>query len=1214
MRKGITSKKEERAIVFTKEIFGMGLLLFSVLSLLCVLTGDAVFYTLGKSVQGFFMGTFGYYTFYVLFGFIVFGLKMVIGRPVFSDDARRVVLRLGTLAYAIMAIIQIATKYSRELNFSQFFSLTYGGGALNLSNATPIGALSSIVVFPICRLASRVGGYIFFSLVIVITMLILLKDPISNMANGRGQTRPQKTSTPKTRQVPASRLRRVTGQAREFDGTRAQNAKGGYENAFAQSAEGVNGAQSTTQKKTVRPAYISGEFGIKTKRDYQRQSAAPEVLMGEFAFRNSNGIARSTNGQSTPNYASMYSPFNGGRRSSLSPEAQHILTPPEFNPADLNDTPMRGQAPNDYNRANPRTPNFDRSAAERTTYSPNGGENNGFEDRGFIPRDRQSARRGGLFDQAINREEPRPETRIPNPMDIPGEQEMPRRMRGDAQTYSSSFNSEAKEIPNVEKAYNPLKNQGGFDATEVARNRGSAFQSSQSEQAQDTAPRFGRPSQDMAYRVSRESQNSLFDDNAQENTQNTELADDRQQGLFGERTNERTPRAERNTFENNAFNGTEEDFTAGERGLGRARMGAREDREEPIRFDRVADQNRFDRAAEQNRFDRAVEPTPPTYKETDGSNGSVYVEAPEQPDIFPSGFTMVSAERSRSAESTRSAPKRDDLGTPQRTNVNASILSTPASQVAEALDDEDDDKEHFSIDQMPINYKYRAPSTELLTDEKIDKAALYDEHNRLRQLAMSVVDNFAMRNVKLTLENIEYGMSTTRFEYSIPTSTQLKFITSAQGDIALWLHANGDIRIIPQLPGTSRIGIEVPNNYKTTVRLRGIIKSQQCKELSKKEISITVGKDVMGKPVFLNLTSMPHLLVAGATGTGKSVFLNAMLLSWLYTYSPEDLRIVIVDPKKLEFVDFLGVPHFLFNKIITEAEEAAALLQYMTEEMDRRYTLFRDARVKKIKEYNELAVQNGQKKLPYLVILIDEFADLMMATPQIEKSMTASIKRLAQLARAAGISLIFATQRPSADVISGAIKTNFPARVCFRTSDYTNSQVVLGENGAEKLLGNGDLLYKVTGSAERAQGALVEADEIRAAVDYIQKHNKCYYDKTCLAKIKKTAQQYSGEAQEQPKGQQMSMDIPEGVKLPPAARDIFYRRAIRVFILFKTASKSILQTKLGIGFNRAAKFIDWMEADGFVSYPMDNKQRQVLIDKAMYEQVFNEPFDDDYTK
>ncbi len=1189
MRKGVTSKQQERAMLFTKEVFGMGLLLFSVLSLLCVLTGDSVFYTLGKGVQGFFMGAFGYYSFYVIFGFIVFGLKLVIGRPIFSDDARHFILRLGALAFSVMAIIQIATRYSRALNYSEFFSLCYGGGVLNLSNSTPLGALSSIVIFPLCKLASSVGAYIFFALAIIITVLLLVKSANLNRPVSRSERPKTKPASHNVRKLPASRLHRVTNQTKQFDGSRAREVQGEFETPSAsyRESQAVNGANAG-QKRSSRPAYISGDFGIKSKRDYQRPSAPPDLLMGDFEFNNSKTPKKSTG---NPSYSSTYSPFNGGRRSSLSPEAQHILTPPEFNPADLNDTPMRGAPPRDYgNRGFNRAPAYDKSASEQRSYSTNRDNDvNDYLDRRFSNQDRQAGQgRRGLFDNTIEREDNRPETRIPNPMDIPGEQEIPRAMRGDAQTYSTSYNSEAKEIPNVEKAYNPLKNQGVFDATQVARNRGIARQTTDSEQT-DATPRFARPSADRPYgasRFSREPQSESYD-----------------QPINNESSVEQV-KGQQSMFDENNFESERPSYTRSRTSAPRTRA------DNALAFDGATD-NSVEK-------ETPKEVAPPTYKESDGSQGSVYVEAPPSNDVFPEAFTVATAERTRPARAetpARATSRTNDYDGLSRTNVNADILSNATASKAQAVsEDDDDDKEHGSIDQMPFNYKYRAPSTELLADEKIDKAALYDEHNRLRQLAMSVVENFAMRNVKLTLENIEYGMTITRFEYSIPTSTQLKLITSAQGDIALWLHAKGDIRIIPQLPGTSRIGIEVPNEYTTTVRLRNILKSPQCKELSKKEISITVGKDVMGKPVFLNLTSMPHLLIAGATGTGKSVFLNSMLLSWLYTYSPEDLRIVIVDPKQLEFVDFLGVPHLLFNKVITEAEEAAALLQYMTEEMDRRYTLFRDARVKKIKEYNDLAVQNGQRKLPYLVVLIDEFADLMMATPQVEKSMTASIKRLAQLARAAGISLIFATQRPSADVISGAIKTNFTARICFKTSDYTNSQVVLGENGAEKLLGKGDLIYKVTGASERAQGALVESEEIRAAVEYIQKHNKCYYDKTCLANIKKNAKQYNGEAQEMAKGQQMSMEIVDGANLPPAARDVFYRRAVRVVILFKTASKSILQTKIGIGFNRAAKFIDWMEADGFVSYPMDNKQRQILIDRATYEQVFNEPFNEDYTK
>lgn len=1087
MSKGVKSKQTEKTSGFMKEIFGMALLLFSVLALLCLITGDVIFYKLGAGVRGFFLGHFGYFSFVLLGSVVLLGLRLLLDRSVLSKKVKRAVALSCLFIFSVLAIIQTAISFDANLTFSQNFSAANGGYAKDFSTTTLLGGTAYLLIAPITAVSSKVGCYILFALLGVIAALLLFKKPLQDaLSANKTPDAKKKIKKEKT----AERKKKADADFLKSDGFQKQS------NEEAEVYE-------PSAPVYRRPYFMEdmGDFGMKTKRDYNKESKRVDIFEGDFYFKNGEKGKVPTN----QTYSKRY-------RDDLSADANYILTPPPLSLDDIGQSPMKANNPSVRNDQEKRTAQgYDERAISSSVYTPFNKE--AADERPKRTGGYEPESRGGLFDNFDKDSLKRTPSRAA---------EYPKR---------ETYPQDVTERLAVDRGKRKEPSAGLGDAISGFKN----------ETFGDAVIGPDMPNQSKVYNPSDSSFGTLRSDEALKKTN--------------------VP-----------------DMTGRSKDVERAAQ--------PL-FGRVEE---FNRSAAPTRNSGAFEsPTAQSSVKTED-------EAPKRP-------------TSRSLRGERVAPNNAEASQPAA--ATAGFKSSTMNAISSLEESTDPNEGYASIEDMPINYRYKKPSIDLLENIYVDDAKVLEERSRLRDLAELVETNFSKRGFSVRLENIVYGMTITRFEYSIPTETSVKIFTQNQGDLAVWLHAKGDIRILAPIPGTSKIGIEVPNNVSTKVGLKELVCSQQFKRLKKDGIYIPAGKNVMAEPVFLNLTDMPHLLVAGATGTGKSVFLNAMLTSLLYTYSPEELRIVIVDPKQLEFVNFEGIPHLLFNKIITQAEEAAALLNYLVKEMENRYTLFAKTRVKKISQYNESIDSRTTKKLPYIIVLIDEFADLMMQNPMAKKDMDQSITRLAQLARAAGISLVFATQRPTTDVIDGTIKNNFPARICFKTADYTNSQVVIGENGAEKLLGKGDLLYKTNGPTERAQGALVEDAEILRVVSYVTQNNESYYDKNLLEYINKMAKTY-GQSQSAEKEGQISMDLGESGN--PADMPVVYRRAVRLVITQNNTSKSMLQTKLGVGYNKAARIIDWMETQGFISCVLDNKQREIRIDRATYEQVFNEPFNEDYTK
>lgn len=475
---------------------------------------------------------------------------------------------------------------------------------------------------------------------------------------------------------------------------------------------------------------------------------------------------------------------------------------------------------------------------------------------------------------------------------------------------------------------------------------------------------------------------------------------------------------------------------------------------------------------------------------------------------------------------------------------------------------------------------YDTPPVTLLKQET--RVSNEDVSEELKGNAARLVDTLRSFGVETRITNICRGPAVTRYELQPSAGVKISRITSLSDDIALNL-ASAGVRIEAPIPNKSAVGIEVPNKTVSVVHLREIVDSDEFRS-AKSKVTMALGRDIAGNIIVSDIAKMPHMLIAGATGSGKSVCINTIIMSILYKASPDEVKFLMVDPKVVELGIYNGIPHLLVP-VVTDPGKAAGALNWAVTEMLGRYRRFADNNVRDIKGYNNYARAEGIEPMPQIVIIIDELSDLMMAAP---KDVEDAVCRLAQMARAAGMHLVIATQRPSVDVITGVIKANIPSRIAFAVSSQIDSRTILDMGGAEKLLGRGDMLFLPMGESKpiRVQGCFVSDAEVEAVTDYIKKGSDHDYDEEILDEIEKQSI----------KGKEKAEDS-------AGDADAMLPQAIECVIEAGSASTSLLQRRLKLGYSRAARIIDQMESRGIVG-PLDgSKPRQVLMTKLQWEKM-----------
>ncbi len=456
---------------------------------------------------------------------------------------------------------------------------------------------------------------------------------------------------------------------------------------------------------------------------------------------------------------------------------------------------------------------------------------------------------------------------------------------------------------------------------------------------------------------------------------------------------------------------------------------------------------------------------------------------------------------------------------------------------------------------------FRLPPLDLLEDPP--PTLRRESREELLKRAELLEQKLADFGVRGRVAEICPGPVITVYEYEPAPGVKINKIASLADDLALGLKA-ASVRIVAPIPGKSAVGIEVANREREIVYLKEILASEVFRK-SRSKLTLALGKDISGRPVIADLAKMPHLLIAGATGTGKSVCLHAMLTSFLYKATPEEVRFLLIDPKRIELSVYEGIPHLLYP-VVLEPKTATQALKWAVAEMERRYQLLEEARARNLESYN----LEAEEKLPYLVIVVDELADLMVVS---SKEVETSLTRLAQMARASGIHLLLATQRPSVDVLTGIIKANFPARISFQVSSRTDSRTILDTGGAERLLGAGDMLFLPPGTSKlkRIHGAYISEKEVKRVVEYWQAQGEPEYQLELASESQETSSELEEEVDE------------------------LYEQAVELVIRTGQASISMLQRRLRVGYNRAARMIERMEKEGIVGPSDGVRPRPVLV-------------------
>jgi len=503
---------------------------------------------------------------------------------------------------------------------------------------------------------------------------------------------------------------------------------------------------------------------------------------------------------------------------------------------------------------------------------------------------------------------------------------------------------------------------------------------------------------------------------------------------------------------------------------------------------------------------------------------------------------------------------------------NTSSTQKEEVQKIKSVKNEEDSRDSIIItDYIEDDKEYNLPPLSLLRKNSGKQRGFCEKE--LLDNAQTLENTLKSFGLEAKVIQVNCGPTITRFEIQPSPGIKVSRIMSLADDIALSLAAS-DVRIEAPIPGKAAVGIEVPNKKKSLVLMRDVLESTDFVK-SPSKLSIALGMDIDGNPKVADLTEMPHLLIAGATGSGKSVCIKTIISSILFKAHPNEVKLMMIDPKVVELAIFDGIPHLL-TPVVTDAKKAAAALSWMVGEMERRYQLFAEEGVRDIARYNELY---NDKPMPKIVVIIDELADLMMVAP---RDVEDCICRLAQMARAAGIHLVVATQRPSVDVITGLIKANIPSRISFAVSSQVDSRTILDISGAEKLLGKGDMLFYPVGAPKpvRIQGAYITEEEVEKLINYCKKQKEPAYEKNLS-------------------------DFNEvGVDKSHEETDELFEEAVKVVLDSGQASISMLQRRLRIGYARAARLIDEMEQRGIVGGYEGTKPREILISKEHYEKYF----------
>lgn len=1127
--RGEDNRKKDKNVI-TRETIGMTLLLFSTILLVITIIGKYIFGEIGVAITAFLMGLFGFFIYPLLASLIYFSVVLVSGKSFISA---KWVARAAAVVCSVFLIVHLATSARFCGNgYGAYLSGCWNAPFEGVGNSTGGGAVFGLVVYPVRFLLSQIGSYVLFSLLLLVSVFFFLyATPIGKAVAHKVRTQKQNGESERGKEVSAPADIRPSG-IREYPG-----------------------AVAFDDLEPPVPQYNANEYG---SRGAQYNAA-------------NNIVGGAPNG--TPRYDAPY----GGRNAAQQPYRTNY--PPQQPPVYAEEKPAEQPAEQPYTptgrdilfSSDPASNYrnnliFNRESAFNSQPRKSTVNRNAEGQRAQTPAETQTTANSGaaVYERAVERTPQSYETAYKEQAETP-RPAMPRKIVEQKPAQSGGYSLRAEELnyPQVpsykapDLPAEPSAEPRDFYANDVPYEE---FSSAPHIDDVPDEPVLENPADDFV-EPEIPAQRKVKRASAVPEPEPTEdvLPERSVRDLFAEPDSSQSTAAD-------GFGGETlgRDFGRGE-DVGREQFDARDGlgggRTVGFGDTNVFGGTEFLDRSERTPSDRGGRLSPDE-EDPMQSRAEQALRGRSSADLFDDdddGF--IEEDLGRSLDPVPSAPKERE--------IVHEIPDAPAPKP----------KKHV--------YKaYRYPSMDLF--RQYDDAVKMPPEEIDRNSAI-IVETLAGFRVDAEIIKVTVGPSVTRYDIDIPRNISVRSVIKHDEEIAMRLHARDGVNIYSNSE-VGLISIEVPNSVRAVVGIRSVMESEEYRNSKLGALMFAIGKDVEGRNVCGNIPKMTHILVAGSTNSGKSVCLNAMLVSLICKYSPEELRLILIDPKKVEFTVYDGLPHLMINEIIADAQKAVSALNWAIKEMERRYGLFEQKTrtgiaVRNLDEYNDNLTED-EERLAKIVIVVDELADLMAVS---KKDIEERIQRLTQKARAAGIHLVIATQRPSVDVITGVIKGNLPTRMAFRVIQEVDSRTILDESGAEKLLGNGDMLYKTGGmfTCSRVQGAFLSSEEVQNIVSEIKANNEAYFDPEVADYINKTDAGGAGASDDDADDETVSQE---------------YIKALAISVKLGSTSISLIQRKCSVGYNHAGKIIEWMELMGYIT-PFDGKAkaRTVLLTKEEFE-------------
>ncbi len=1124
----------------------MTLLLFSVIALVIAIAGRYIFGEIGVAITAFLLGLCGFFVYPLLIAVICWSFRLVSGKKFFSG---KWFLRIAALVCSVFLIVHLATS-------ARFFGGGYGeylGGCWNAASesaadATGAGIIFGLIVYPVSYAFSEIGAYVLFSLFTALSVFFILwATPLKGKLISSAKK-------PKPRKQP-----RRTAEKEDFHTSGIREYPGSF--AFDDLETPQSVPRDYAAERNQQPQYQpQPDLQYRPRYEQPRETASD-------GYERSNGSAYDYAPPAEPYQptgrdilfssdpaADYNSNLIFNRDSAFNSRTRRSSIEPDDSPARRNDysipsvyeKPLETRRRETGDQSGAKPPQSYRSAYGEQAETV----------RSSMPRkiveQKPDAQDGFTLRSADLNYPQLPSYKAPEISDMPARDFYANDVapefnagKTDGSPYlglDGEETSEAGTPPDAEPAEFPSTAPNDADSFAFDRNDNAASrfpEESVMKSSEDAiraeskikrAPLIPKPEP-----IKSEPDRSAYT-NAEFPARGVEEISE--------------ARAERNILRGDDF-GNEFKDRASARLRGEPKDGFGLERSIGFGEDSLYDapQDAFDdgRGQSESRVERGMRKTRVELFEEDGADDAA-----------------------EPAEPLRYQASRID-GVPER----------PAHPIP---------KEAAPEPKKHVYKKYKYPSLQLF--RQYDDAISVSQEEIIRNSDI-IIETLAGFRVEAEIVKVTPGPSVTRYDIDIPRNISVRSVIKHDEEIAMRLHARDGVNIYSNSE-VGAISIEVPNSVRAVVGIRSVMQSEEYRNSKPGSLMFAIGKDVEGRNVCGNIAKMTHILVAGSTNSGKSVCLNSMLVSLICKYSPQELRLILIDPKKVEFTIYDGLPHLMINEIIADAQKAVSALNWAIKEMERRYLVFEQKTrsgvvVRNLDEYNS-SLADDEEKLAKIVIVVDELADLMSVA---KKDIEERIQRLTQKARAAGIHLVIATQRPSVDVITGVIKGNLPTRMAFRVIQEVDSRTILDESGAEKLLGNGDMLYKTGGmfNCMRVQGAFLSSEEVQAVVEEIKANNEAFFDPEIADYINKTEAGDSG--------------FSDGDEGESEAVNAEYIKALAVSVKLGTTSISLIQRKCSVGYNHAGKIIEWMELMGYIT-PFDGKAkaRTVLLTKEEYESKY----------